>query len=145
MKTLLMSTAAVLFVAGTAYAEDVRVLIDADEDGQITVEEWDASRAEMDNVFGEWDADADNFLTQEEYQARLEMQDDADSFGTWDDRYAAWDTDADGMLSVDEYNAGLWDVYDADEDGMWSMDEAGAFQEHGLNYDAVRSGADVSQ
>lgn len=142
MKTLLMSTAAVMFVAGTAYAEDVRVMIDADEDGQVTVEEWDSSRAGMTNVFGDRDTDADNYLTQEEYEAYVDAQGTADSAHSWDDRYAGWDTDGDGMLSVDEYNAGLWAAYDADADGMWSQDEMSAWEEE-EGFDATRSGATI--
>ena len=142
MKTLLMTTVAALFAAGAAYAEEVKVLIDTDSDGRVTVEEWDASRADF--AFGEWDTDADSMLSRDEYEARLATQENADSFGGWDDSYAAWDADGDGMLSMEEYNTGLWDAFDEDDDSMWSQDEAMAFEQNELHLDAVRSGAEVS-
>jgi hypothetical protein len=142
MKTLLMTTVAALFAAGAAYAEDVKVLIDTDSDGRVTVEEWDAARADF--AFGDWDADADTMLSREEYETAIQMQENADNFGGWDDNYAAWDADGDGMLSMEEYNSGLWDAFDEDDDSMWSQDETSAFEQNELNLDAVRSGAEAS-
>src|SRR5690606_37032015 len=144
MRTLLMSAVAAMFVAGTAYAADVRAQIDADGDGQISAEEWDASRAGTAHVFGEWDTDGDNMLSRDEYDAGVGMQADVDSFGTWDDRYADWDEDGDSMLSADEYNRGLWQTYDADESGFWSQDETSAWEEDEMRYDATRMGAEVN-
>ena len=147
MKTLLMSTAAALFAFGTAYADqtDVVVLVDEDVDGVITMDEWGASRAETSDIFGDWDADQDNALSRDEYTAGVEMQDDADSFGTWDDRYSDWDADADGMLTQDEYNTGLFDIFDADDDDVWSEEETAAWEEDEMRYDATRSGREVSR
>ena len=145
MKTLLMSTAAAMFIAGTAYAEDVKVMIDTDGDGQITVEEWNSSRSEADKIFGTWDSDGDGMLSQDEYAAGTQMQTDADSFGAWDDHYAGWDEDGDGMLSADEYNSGVFSTFDADESGSWSEDETAAWEEDEMRYDATKSGAEVSQ
>lgn len=145
MKTLMMTAVAALFAAGTAQAADVAVMIDADGDGRVTVEEWTAARTQNETVFGEWDTDADGTLSRAEYEAGVASHDEADKFGTWDDRYTAWDEDADGMLTADEYNTGLWTTFDADADGTWNEDEAAAWEEDEMRYDATRSGAEVSK
>jgi hypothetical protein len=145
MKTLMMSTVAAVFAFGTAYAQDVLVLIDEDSDGQITVQEWEASRADTTAVFGEWDTDADNILSRDEYEAGVEMQDDADTFGAWDDYYTEWDEDQDGMLTQDEYDAGLFDTFDTDDDELWTEEETKAWEEDEMRYDATRSGREVSR
>lgn len=143
MKTLMITTAAAL-IASAASAADLMVVVDADSDGVVTVSEWNAARADTTGVFGEWDTDADNILSRDEFMAGREMQDDADAFGTWDDRYAGWDTDADGMLTQDEYDAGLFDVFDADDDDLWNEEETQAWEEDEMRYDATRSGREIS-
>ena len=144
MKALMMSTAAALFAAGTAYAADVVVTIDADADGVITQSEWTEFRMQNDARFGAWDTDGDGFLSADEYSAGVELQDDADTFGAWDEFYGPWDADADGMLSADEYDAGLWTTFDADDDDVWSAEESAAWEEDEMRYDATRAGSEVS-
>lgn len=143
-KTLLMTTAAALFAAGAAYAEnaasDMLGTIDADGDGVISTEEWDAYNTGNDAMYSAWDADGDGMLSQEEYEVGVQTQDSADNFSTWKEGYGGWDTSGDGMLSADEYRAGAWTTYDADGDGSWSMAEAEAWQN-----DATRRGFEVSQ
>lgn len=144
MKALMMSTAAALFAASTAYAADMAVTIDTDADGLISQTEWIEFRSQNEARFGIWDTNSDGFLSVDEYTAGVEMQDDADVFGPWDEFYSPWDADADGMLSVDEYDAGLFDVFDADDDDVWSADESAAWEEDEMRYDATRAGSEVS-
>ncbi len=144
MKTLMMSTAAVLIAAaGVAFAAEAD--IDTNHDGQIDAQEWNASRADSAEVFGKWDTNGDNTLSRDEYAAGVKAQSDADKFGTWDDRYKAWDTDDNGMLSQEEYDTGLWNTFDANHDNMWNADELKAWNEDEMRYDATRAGRDVSQ
>ena len=139
MKTFMMSSAAALLIAGTAFAQSDW---DANADSMIDREEFRAGLGE--NAFGEWDADQDNMLSRDEYDAGVEMQDDADGFGTWDDRYGEWDADQDEMLSRDEYEEGLWGAFDADQDDSWNTDETTAWEEDEMRYDATRSGREIS-
>lgn len=173
MKTLMMSTAAVLLATGVAFAQssttgqnaedpgkgtnvqsdsessgkmttsDQMRQMDADGDGNVSREEFRASMGE--NAFGAWDTDSDGMLSRNEYEAGVTGQDNADDFATWDDRYSDWDEDQDEMLSADEYGQGLWTQYDADEDDMWNDEESAAWQEDDMRYDATRSGREVSQ
>jgi hypothetical protein len=140
MKTFMMTSAAALLVAGTAFAQSG---MDANNDGMIDRDEFRAGMS--DDAFGEWDVDGDGVLTQDEYEARVEMQDDPDGFGTWEDMYSDWDTDDTEGLSADEYNEGLFSAFDADADDMWSEEEVGAWQSDEMRYDATRSGRQVSQ
>ena len=139
MRILLTSTAAVLFAAGAAYAD---MSWDANADSNVDREEFRAGLGE--NAFGKWDADQDGMLSRDEYDAGVEMQDDADGFGTWDDRYSEWDADQDEMLSRDEYEEGLWTSYDADQDDLWNQEETTAWEEDEMRYDATRSGREIS-
>jgi EF hand len=140
MKTFMMSSAAALLIAGTALAQSDW---DANADGSIDREEFSAGLGE--NAYGSWDTDQDGMLSREEYEAGVEMQDDADSFGTWDERYSEWDADADEMLSRDEYEEGLWSAFDADADDMWNDEESAAWEEDEMRYDSTRSGREVSR
>ncbi len=172
MKTLMMSTAAVLLATGVAFAQSSSTTgqnaenpgkgtntqsvsessgkampsnksLDTDGDGQISRDEFSASMG--DNSFGGWDTDGDGMLSQSEYEAGVSGQDNANSFSNWGDRYSGWDTDKDDMLSSDEYSEGLWTQYDANQDDMWDDDENAAWQEDNMRYDATRSGREVSQ
>lgn len=108
MKTLMMTTAAALIAAGSAYAADTLVVIDADNDGLISADEYTASMADWgdyrDPMWTALDADADGVLTADEFHT-----------GMW----THYDVDADGFLSADELQA--WDEdelrYDATRSG----------------------------
>ena len=143
MKTLMMSTAAVLIATAGAFAAEAS--LDTNNDGQIDAQEWTASRADSTAVFGQWDTNGDNALSQDEYDAGVQAQSDADQFGSWDDRYKAWDTDENGMLSQDEYDTGLWNNFDANHDNAWDADEMKAWNEDEMRYDATRPGRQVSK
>lgn len=140
MKTFLMSSAAALLIAGTAYAQSG---MDTDGDGMISHDEFTAGMGE--NAFGAWDTDNDGMLSRAEYEAGAKQQEDADTLSTWDDRYSDWDENQDEMLSGDEYSQGLWSSYDADADDMWNDEESAAWEEDEMRYDATRSGREVSQ
>ncbi len=140
MKTFLMSSAAALLIAGTAFAQSS---MDANGDGMIDREEYMAGMGE--NAFGSWDTDGDGMLSRIEYDAGIASQDDADAYSNWDDRYAEWDADQDEMLSADEYGEGMFGSFDMDADGMFNEDEAAAWEEDEMRYDATRSGRQVSK
>ena len=140
MKTFLMSSAAALLIAGTAVAQSDDW--DANADGMIDREEFNAGMG--DSAFGAWDTNEDGMLTSDEYQAGVEMQDDADSFGTWDERYADWDANSDESLSAEEYGEGLFGQFDEDDDDMWSEEESTAWEEDEMRFDATRVGREVS-
>lgn len=99
MKTLMMSTAAAIFAAGTAYAADVMVLIDTDGDGLVSVEEYRASAdtwgdAGMDPMWSRWDADADGMLSADEYNQGIWTHYDSNDDGFIDGpELEAWDED----------------------------------------------------
>jgi hypothetical protein len=167
MKSLMMSTAAVILATGVAFAQSsvgdnaenpgkgtnmqssseqsgkMQPGLDTDGDGMISRDEFRASMG--DNAFGGWDTDDDGMLSRSEYEAGVGGQDNGDSFATWDDRYSGWDEDQDEMLSADEYDQGLWTQYDADQDDLWNDEESAAWEEDEMRYDATRSGREVSQ
>jgi len=124
MKTLMMSTAAVLLATGAAFAD---ASWDVNGDGKIDREEFNAGVGE--NAFGSWDTDNDGMLSREEYDVGTSGQSDASSFSGWDDRYGEWDADQDEMLSRDEYNEGLWGAFDEDDDDLWNETESTAWEE----------------
>jgi hypothetical protein len=140
MKTFLMGSAAALLLAGTALADSEW---DMNADGMIDREEFRAGIGE--NAYGEWDTNADGMLSRAEYEAGIAAQDDADTYGAWDDHYGGWDADQDEMLTRDEYEEGLWTTFDADEDDLLNEHESAAWQEDDLRYDATRSGREVSK
>lgn len=140
MKTFFMTSAAAILLAGTALAQST---MDANGDGMVDREEYMASMGE--NTFGSWDADGDGMLSRAEYEAGTEAAEDADAYGTWDDRYSEWDADADEMLSTEEYSMGMWSTFDSDADDTWNEDEMTAWEEDEMRYDATRSGRDVSK
>ena len=140
MKTLMMSTAAVLLAAGGAFAQ---MSMDTNGDGQIDRAEFRASFGE--NAFGTWDTNGDGMLSRSEYEAGVDAQNDADSYTAWDDRYGGWDSDADDMLSADEYDEGLWGEFDADQNDMWNEEENAAWQGDTMRFDAARAGRQVSK
>jgi hypothetical protein len=94
-------------------------------------------------MFGDWDANADAGIDQEEFNTGFG---EAGAFGAWDanddegidqsefeagygDRevgeFSEWDTDADSMLNEDEFNTGVFGSYDADASGVIEEPEFG--------------------
>lgn len=112
---LLLSSA--LLAAGPAAAQGFAEW-DADGDGVLAQEEWDAGVASS-SLFDNWDADGDGTITATEYESGL--------FGWFDD-------DGDGALSVAEWDAGVdawygeeavdFDVAAWDDDGDGTITEA---------------------
>ena len=65
--------------------------------------------------FGDWDADANAGINNEEFDARFKER----------GAFTAWDADRDGALSEDEFNKGAFGAYDDDEDGIIEEPEFG--------------------
>ena len=113
MKTLLMSTAAAMLVAGSAYAADVAIIVDTDNDGFISASEYNAALAERNDAywFDAWDTDGDGMISRDDFVSG---------------NFATYDVDGDEMLSQDELRA--WDSdnirYNAMRSGR-EVEEAG--------------------
>lgn len=142
MKTFMMTSAAALLVAGTAFAQSDW---DANADGKIDREEFRAGMSQNENVFGTWDADGDGVLSREEYDAGVAAQDDADTYGSWDERFGERELADPDRMTAEEYTEGLWTAFDTDADDLWSDEEAAAWESDAMRYDATRSGREVSQ
>ncbi len=100
--------------------------------------DWDAADRDAigyDEFFGEfqqtgvynlWDADEDDYLSQNEWQAGL-----GDRFGTYDvnrwGMYGDWDRDRSGYLDDIEFSSGVFDRYDLDGDNYLAGDEVADF------------------
>ena len=136
----------------TVYAEDEGTMsfadFDTNADGTLDADEIQAT---YQNNFTEWDADEDGFLNSEEFYNTTFGNTDADDddaiseeewnagfagmYGAWsDDDFATFDADASGDLSRDEWNAVFaesewFTTYDADASTSISEDEwnAGLF------------------
>lgn len=97
---------------------------DADEDGNLSSEEF------YNAVFGNTDADDDDGISQDEWDAGF-----AAMYGGWnDDDFETFDADGDGSLSNDEWNDAFaesewFNTYDANTDTFVSEEEwdAGLF------------------
>lgn len=89
MKTLMMTTAAALIAAGSAYAADVLVIVDGES---MTMEQYRSTLAEPNDAywFDAWDADRDGMLSRDEVN------------DAW---FAQYDIDQDSLLSQDEVKA----------------------------------------
>jgi hypothetical protein len=109
------------------YATGLYADYDTDNDMMISNDEFEMGYGRymgMDGydseMFGTYDANADGFLTQEE-------------FGTYYgdnkiDYYDSMDADADGFLNEDEYSTGLYNAADLDQDQVLSIEEEGWFE-----------------
>lgn len=89
---------------------------DANEDGQLSKDEWQGKP----DSFGWFDGDGDTFITEQEFvDGMAQMQKRRNPMA---EMLAVWDTDADGRVSEDEW-AAFFAVADANEDGFISEDE----------------------
>ena len=84
---------------------------DADADGFLDDVEFTAG-FEDEDVFGDLDADADGFLSEDEFDNDL---------GEFDD----FDANQDTVLNEDEFIGGTFDVFDTDADSLVDEDEFG--------------------
>lgn len=113
MKKLIMTSVAAVLAAGAATAQDVSVIVDAD---------------------------ADDVVTYEEYEAGLMAAPETEGWvDIWD-----YDFDQDDVLTREEYARGMWTHYDVTGDNTWSPDELKAWEEDQLRYQATRSGREIS-
>ena len=84
MKTLMMSTIAVLF-AGSAMAADLAW--DADRNGIVSADEYMAAE-DRDATFDAWDADRDGMLNADEFATGNWKMFDENADNTWDENEA---------------------------------------------------------
>ena len=139
MKTLMIGTAALL-LAGAAFAQSAS--FETNAEGMIERDQFRAGMGE--NPFGDWDTDGDGVLSRAEYEAGVAAQDEADTYGSWDDRFGEWERAEEDRLTADEYIDRLWGAFDADHDDMWNEEESAAWEEDEMRYDATRSGREIS-
>ena len=101
-------------------ADGLYGLWDADDDGELSVDEWDAG---VDLWLGEetvdlsveaWDEDSDGVVSRFEFSEALATTNLLDRFDA---------ADADGFLGEDELTSGLFDVADVDDDAALGPDE----------------------
>ena len=64
-------------------------------------------------IFDEWDADADEFLSPAEFEPGLETT-------GW---FGEWDENEDDLLAEEEFETGLFGVFDDNDDDALSVDE----------------------
>ena len=142
MKTFLMTSAATLLIAGTAFAQGAYdpSQVDADHNGTIDRNEFNAAYGN--DAFGKWDTNNDGKLSRDEYQAGVETWGDQD-MGNLYDPWAS--NDLNEPLTADNFENGLWTHYDLNKNGTLEPAEAKAWDEYQLRYDATRSGREVSQ
>lgn len=119
MKTILLGALALLAAAGAAQAQQRGPGLDANGDGKITLQEFQASRG--DRMFRRMDADSDGKLS----KAELQMMLDRAPQGA-DAAFAMLDADKDGFVTraeADAAAAALFARADTDGDGALSGDE----------------------
>ncbi len=79
-------------------------LLDQNEDDRVTDAE--LSRA----LYDAWDTDADDMLTEEEFEAGIDR---SDVFADWSGDFGTWDTNDSGALSESEFASGVGSVENA--------------------------------
>ena len=107
-----------LLITGIATADSFS-LIDGDEDGYVSDDEYYSHIREIDS-FRRWDLNEDGVLEDNEWV------DDHD----YD--YIGWDLDGDGSIDDQEFYSGTFNYYDADDDARWDETEWGEAEEAGL-------------
>lgn len=90
---------------------------DKNTDQRWDRDEFNTSMGES-GMYGEWDADRDGFLNENEYNEGTKSWQN-ESARTFSD----WDMDRNGNLNEDEFNEGTFGTWDTDRDGMLSSDE----------------------
>lgn len=158
-KALLLSTMMALALGlNTASAQpadrgDMRPMmptfaeLDANEDGQVTIEELQAHR---DARFAEADTDSDGAISLEELTAWTEAQQAERMQARTERMLSRLDTDDDGLLSVEELTARMGDGsrmidrLDRDDDGAVSEEEFAQLSERvrGKMKDRMKGGRD---
>lgn len=92
--------------------------LDADGDGAVSKEEFQAGHKDRPGMFTMLDADGDGAVSQEEFVNRREARRQA--------RFKTLDRDSDGKLTQEEYSEHLAQVFesmDDDDDGKLTMEE----------------------
>ncbi|WP_176696024.1 EF-hand domain-containing protein [Phenylobacterium immobile] len=119
MKPIILGALALLAAAGAAEAQQRGPGLDANGDGKITLQEFQASRG--DRMFKRMDVDSDGKLS----KAELQMMLDRAPQGA-DAAFAALDADKDGFViraEADAAAAAMFGRADTDDDGALSRDE----------------------
>jgi hypothetical protein len=78
-------------------------------------------------IFGDWDTDRDEMLSEDEWNVGFGDDYDENRFGGYTD----WDADQSGMLDQNEFNEGVFGGYDEDDDDLWGESEYGAYEDDG--------------
>ncbi|GAB3163584.1 EF-hand domain-containing protein [Telluribacter humicola] len=116
---------------------------DANQDSRVDQNEWRTSAGiyGRDTVgWADWDLDADNFLSDQEYGAGFTRS-------GW---IEAWDSDGDKKISEREYSDGIFKQYDRNRDNSLDETEYGEFENNfknrgGANTQAQNTGATEQQ
>ncbi|ASY65289.1 hypothetical protein SJ05684_b43070 (plasmid) [Sinorhizobium sojae CCBAU 05684] len=122
-KALLGSAVAISLVAAPAMANFGEW--DANGDAGIDNEEFAAGFDKDVGVFGDWDTDDDNMLSQAEFDAGYGTRDTAESPFDDDIGFDDWDANDDDMLSSTEFHDGVYAAYDDDGDNIIEEPEFG--------------------
>ena len=88
--------------------------LDANTDNRVTREEFQAYARDR-RVFERWDENSDGMYGQDEF--------DAIGFDDEVGDYEAWDTDGNGSLGADEFWGSVFGAFDDNEDGHWDAGE----------------------
>ena len=112
-KLATVSAFALTLSAGAALAEAHTMMgdFDADADMSVTQDEFNTGLTNA-GTFGSMDADASGTLTEDEYGMDTSGAD-----------YTAYDTDASGDISEEEFGTGVFGEYDADASGDLNEEE----------------------
>ena len=100
-------------------------MLDADNNGSVTVAEWNAYRS---GAYGGWDMNGDGRISRSEFQSCYQ----AGGFAPaayyqptyWDRYWTAFDANGDGFLSADEYwSTQSWSSVDRNNNGILDSNE----------------------
>ena len=109
-------------IAAPAMAQTTYQYSDFDSDGDLELTDVEFERYSA-SVFERYDADADSYLSSDEYTT-FDRQ-----VGPFDQQFGTWDADADGRLAAGEFNTGLFNAYDDDRNLSVSENEYGVYDD----------------
>lgn len=130
---LASASALALALATTAPAMADFNSLDTNADSHINQGEFNAG-FQNHGTFKAWDADHNGVVTADEFDAGIHTRrdkipetDDGASNDAWD--YNTWDANADAGVDNDEFNMGVFQSYDTNGDGMLDLEEYNRYQE----------------
>ncbi|MDF9795688.1 Ca2+-binding EF-hand superfamily protein [Catalinimonas alkaloidigena] len=118
------------YISENEFYQSYAAMIDENEDGNISNEEWDAAvnsyfsgyDFKVENLMEEWDQNSDGNLSKEEITSSL-----AES-----DYFDEWDSDGDEQLSEKEFAKGTFSTWDTDGDGLVQAEEYADWYDSGF-------------